>query len=138
MPMRMKRNKMNKIATFQSRLEKELKTLMTEGNLLGAALMDQTGLLIAASGDTEFMQTAELSAWLSMLAQDRLQGLRIDETTFVIENRLRLVNRLFGIGQRRFVMLLMLRPDQPYHYLSDRAITTMSELLTQRYPKKLL
>ncbi|MCB9070536.1 MAG: hypothetical protein H6629_22405 [Calditrichae bacterium] len=134
----MKRNKMNKIATFQSRLEKELKTLMTEGNLLGAALMDQTGLLIAASGDTEFMQTAELSAWLSMLAQDRLQGLRIDETTFVIENRLRLVNRLFGIGQRRFVMLLMLRPDQPYHYLSDRAITTMSELLTQRYPKKLL
>ncbi|MCB0299245.1 MAG: hypothetical protein KDE52_04270 [Calditrichaeota bacterium] len=134
----MKRNKMNKIATFQSRLEKELKTLMTEGNLLGAALMDQTGLLIAASGDTEFMQTAELSAWLSMLAQDRLQGLRIDETTFVIENRLRLVNRLFGIGQRRFVMLLMLRPDQPYHYISDRAITTMSELLTQRYPKKLL
>ena len=129
---------MNKIATFQSRLEKELKTLMTEGNLLGAALMDQTGLLIAASGDTEFMQTAELSAWLSMLAQDRLQGLRIDETTFVIENRLRLVNRLFGIGQRRYVMLLMLRPDQPYHYLSDRAITTMSELLTQRYPKKLL
>ena len=129
---------MNKIATFQSRLEKELKTLMTEGNLLGAALMDQTGLLIATSGDTEFMQTAELSAWLSMLAQDRLQGLRIDETTFVIENRLRLVNRLFGIGQRRFVMLLMLRPDQPYHYLSDRAITTMSELLTQRYPKKLL
>lgn len=129
---------MNKIATFQSRLEKELKTLMTEGNLLGAALMDQTGLLIAASGDTEFMQTAELSAWLSMLAQDRLLGLRIDETTFVIENRLRLVNRLFGIGQRRFVMLLMLRPDQPYHYLSDRAITTMSELLTQRYPKKLL
>lgn len=134
----MKRKEMNKQATFQSRLEKELKTLMSEGNLLGAALMDQTGLLIAASGDTEFMQTAELSAWLSMLAQDRLQGLRIDETTFVIENRLRLVNRLFGIGQRRFVMLLMLRPDQPYHYLSDRAITTMSELLTQRYPKKLL
>jgi predicted regulator of Ras-like GTPase activity (Roadblock/LC7/MglB family) len=118
-----KRTKLSRQAT----LERTLKTLLREGEFLGAVVASADGLPLAMAGrgaDTELM--AGVAAWL----KDGAERTHVTLDEIVVRDRQgnRLVSRYFNVGNDQLLLAVSVPPRRSHRYLTNSAIQKIQQV----------
>jgi predicted regulator of Ras-like GTPase activity (Roadblock/LC7/MglB family) len=118
-----KRTKLSRQAT----LERTLKTLLREGEFLGAVVASADGLPLAMAGrgaDTELM--AGVAAWLKDVAERT--HVTLDEIVVRDRQGNRLVSRYFNVGNDQLLLAVSVPPRRSHRYLTNSAIQKIQQV----------
>jgi predicted regulator of Ras-like GTPase activity (Roadblock/LC7/MglB family) len=111
----------------QATLERTLKTLLREGEFLGAVVASADGLPLAMAGrgaDTELM--AGVAAWLKDFAERTHAAL--DEIVVRDRQGNRLVSRYFNVGNDQLLLAVSVPPRRPHRHLTNSAIREIQQV----------
>jgi predicted regulator of Ras-like GTPase activity (Roadblock/LC7/MglB family) len=118
-----KRTKLSRQAT----LERTLKTLLREGEFLGAVVASADGLPLAMAGrgaDTELM--AGVAAWLKDVAERT--HVTLDEIVVRDRQGNHLVSRYFNVGNDQLLLAVSVPPRRSHRYLTNSAIQKIQQV----------
>jgi predicted regulator of Ras-like GTPase activity (Roadblock/LC7/MglB family) len=118
-----KRTKLSRQAT----LERTLKTLLREGEFLGAVVASADGLPLAMAGrgaDTELM--AGVAAWLKDVAERT--HVTLDEIVVRDRQGNHLVSRYFNVGNDQLLLAVSVPPRRSHRYLTNSAIRKIQQV----------
>ena len=111
----------------QATLERTLKTLLREGEFLGAVVASTDGLPLAMAGrdaDTELM--AGVAAWLKDVAERTHATL--DEIVVRDMQGNRLVSRYFNVGNDQLLLAVSVPPRRSHRHLTNSAIREIQQV----------
>ncbi len=111
----------------QATLEGTLKTLLREGEFLGAVVASADGLPLAMAGrgaDTELM--AGVAAWLKDFAERTHATL--DEIVVRDRQGNRLVSRYFKVGNDQLLLAVSVPPRRSHRHLTNSAIREIQKV----------
>jgi predicted regulator of Ras-like GTPase activity (Roadblock/LC7/MglB family) len=111
----------------QATLERTLKTLLREGEFLGAVVASADGLPLAMAGpdaDTELM--AGVAAWLKDFAERTYVAL--DEIVVRDRQGNRLVSRYFNVGNDQLLLAVSVPPRRSHRHLTNSAIREIQQV----------
>ena len=111
----------------QATLERTLKTLLREGEFLGAVVASTDGLPLAMAGrgaDTELM--AGVGAWLKDVAERTHATL--DEIVVRDIQGHRLVIRYFNVGNDQLLLAVSVPPRRAHRHLTNSAIREIQQV----------
>ncbi len=111
----------------QATLERTLKTLLREGEFLGAVVATADGLPLAMAGrgaDTELM--AGVAAWLKDFAERTHATL--DEIVVRDREGNRLVSRYFNVGNDQLLLAVSVPPRRSHRHLTNSAIREIQQV----------
>jgi predicted regulator of Ras-like GTPase activity (Roadblock/LC7/MglB family) len=99
------------------------------GSFRASFLVDAQGLPVAAVTSSYDTDTASAMAALVRnvieQAQTRIDLAEADEVTVRDNNRMRLVNRYFTVGNETLILVVVAPPDRSYRRLTNRAIKAL-------------